>query len=273
MIFVGLGVQRVQARPIFWATTPTPEPPQVTQPLESTAAHPLSPTPTPARIPEKLLLKISRPKHVSKPYPNSTLKSTTAAAILSAIIPGSGQIYTNQPFKALGFAAVFGVTFWQMLENFRLVADPHEQGGVIAINQDAGSLFGLAAVAAYGFGIEDAMGDAANYNRHISEFQPDNPQGAQCLSAVCPGLGQIYTNHPFKGVVVAGIFGTTLWQTILNRHQTMGYITGAVCLLDYVFGIEDAYFDAISYNRQSQVHVSWKSNSSSSTLASLSYSF
>jgi hypothetical protein len=97
-------------------------------------------------------------------------KSPTQAAIFSAVIPGSGQVYDEDPLRGLAFAALFGVGLWQTLDNFSL--QPESPGGTTykSKNEDLGNLFGLATLAVYGFGVMDAYNGAVGYNNrnHLS---------------------------------------------------------------------------------------------------------
>lgn len=129
-------------------------------------------TPSPQPMP-----KVSFPEATPTPTPRPGLrpKNPTKAAVLSLVIPGAGHVYSGETWKGILFAGVFGLTLWQSLDNFRLVEVPGEPDP-IAKDETAGSLYGLAALAAYGFGIQDAYNAALRYNRknHLvfSPFQP-----------------------------------------------------------------------------------------------------
>ncbi|HEY5039355.1 MAG TPA: hypothetical protein VIJ93_09815, partial [bacterium] len=89
----------------------------------------------------------------------------TKAALFSVVVPGAGQVYAGDPLKGLVFATLFGVGLWQTIDNFQLVPDQPGSSNLVAKNETAGNLFGLATLAAYGFGIQDAFNTASNYNR------------------------------------------------------------------------------------------------------------
>ncbi|MGH7740076.1 MAG: hypothetical protein ACREL1_08020, partial [bacterium] len=108
--------------------------------------------------------------------PGITRKDPTTAALFSVIVPGSGQVYDGDPLKGLAFAAVFGVSLWKTIDSLQLIPDPHNSGDVIAKDEEGGSLFGLLTLAAYGFGIEDALDGASAYNwRHYVSLTLGRP--------------------------------------------------------------------------------------------------
>ncbi len=160
-LFAAFGlVSSLQAAPNFWevaGATPTPpEPPQI-QGIEQSMDS-LTATPTPVVAP---LVQVAAP--TPTPQPGLSAKNPTQAALFSVFIPGSGHFYAGDPAKGLVFAALFGVGLWQTIDNLQLVSD--NSGGLIAKNETAGNLFGLATLAAYGFGIQDAYNTAVTYNK------------------------------------------------------------------------------------------------------------
>lgn len=134
------------------------KPPRV-EPIPEEIFTPV-PTPTPRLLPKVEFAELTP---TPTPRPGVSPKSPSRAAVMSMVLPGSGHAYVGEPLKGLLFAGVFGVSVWQSLENFELVnaAD----GEVESRNETAGSLYGLAALAAYGFGIQDAYNGAKRYNR------------------------------------------------------------------------------------------------------------
>jgi hypothetical protein len=159
----------LSAAPKFWevkgTVTPTYlEPPQV-QPLdEEPADHKLA-TPTPVIAPV-----VDFPTPTPTPEPGLHAKNPTQAALFSVVVPGSGQVYAEDPVKGIVFAALFGVGLWQTINNFELVPEAPMSTNLVARNETLGNLFGLATLAAYGFGIQDAYNTAASYNKthHLS---------------------------------------------------------------------------------------------------------
>lgn len=153
-------VSHLEASPNFWqpnpSITPTPAPP-VIQEIVEPSQYKMA-TPTPQTVPA-----FQFPTFTPTPLPWLRPKNPTEAAIFSAIVPGSGQVYAGDPLKGLAFAAVFGVGLWQTLYNFTLVPDI-DSGGTISRNEDLGHVFALITLAAYGFGVEDAYSTAASYN-------------------------------------------------------------------------------------------------------------
>jgi len=150
----------LQAAPNFWNNTdatPTPleAPPvqAVEEPVEYKTA-----TPTPVTAPA-----VEIPTATPTPQPGLKPLNPTQAALFSVFVPGSGHIYAGDPLKGIAFASVFGVALWQTIENLQTI--PDGQGGLQSKNETAGNLFGLAALAAYGFGIQDAYNTAQNYNK------------------------------------------------------------------------------------------------------------
>jgi hypothetical protein len=92
------------------------------------------------------------------PVPGKNHKNPTTAGLMSAVIPGSGNFYAAQPLRGVLFAGAFGVCLWQSIENFKKI------DGKIK-NSNAGQLFGLGALVAYGFGVQDAYDSSNRYNR------------------------------------------------------------------------------------------------------------
>jgi len=152
----------LHAAPQFWqphgTITPTvviPQPVEEQEPAEYKIA-----TPTPAEAPT---VQYATP--TPTPLPGLKPKDPTAAAIFSAVVPGSGQVYAGDPVKGIVFAAVFGVGLWQTLDNFALVPQTPGSTTLVSKNEDLGHLFGLVTLAAYGFGIQDAFSTADGYNK------------------------------------------------------------------------------------------------------------
>jgi len=157
---------------------PTPIPPPQVVPVEGDLPSAKA-TPTVVVVP---VLKEAIPTPEFTPVAGKTLRKASTAGILSAFFPGAGHVYAGEPLKGVFFAGAFGLTLWQSIRNFSLVEDPNVHGSYISRNQTAGSLYGLAALAAYGFGIQDAYASAHRYNRryHLSlTLGPHNRQGLQ----------------------------------------------------------------------------------------------
>lgn len=175
-----------EAAPKFWQSngpteTPTPPLAPIPQVMEEASSEPkvtpsapvtapridiATPTPTPALGVERL--------------------DPTLAAVLSAVVPGSGHVYAGDPLKGLAFATVFGLGLWQTIDNLRLVPDPSDPDSTISKDETAGNLFGLVTLAAYGFGIQDAFSTAVEHNRrnHLSvrlEVAPGPTLRLACL--------------------------------------------------------------------------------------------
>lgn len=148
------------AAPRFWnpAGTPTPLPVPNVDAVEEPQAF-MTMTPTPVNAPA-----IEFPTPTPTPLPGLQPKNPTEAALFSVIIPGAGQVYAGEPLKGLVFAALFGVGLWQTLDNLQLVPSSPLATDLVAKKETAGNLFGLATLAAYGFGIQDAYNTANNYN-------------------------------------------------------------------------------------------------------------
>ena len=162
----------LQAAPQFWTVpnaTPTPlPPPDIEQSAEPASVQTITPTPVMAPA-----VQVAPP--TPTPRPGLTPKNPTQAALFSAIIPGAGEVYAGDPLKGVAFAALFGLGLWQTLDNLQLVPDVsgsiaqtltnNQNVSVRAKNETAGNLFGLATLAVYGFGIQDAFNSAATYNK------------------------------------------------------------------------------------------------------------
>ncbi len=157
-----LATSALQAAPQFWeqhgTITPTMVVPQPVEEMEP-ASYKMA-TPTPEAAPQ---VQYATPTPTPLPGMNPT--NPTQAAIFSAVIPGSGHIYAGDPVKGILFAAVFGVSLWQTIDNFTLVPESPGSTTLKSKNEDLGHLFGLVTLAAYGFGIQDAYSTAANYNK------------------------------------------------------------------------------------------------------------
>jgi len=141
------------------ATNPNLAPPNVKR---GKSAEGLEPQFTPEAMPN-----IKFPEQVGPtptPEPGVLPKDPTAAALFSVIVPGLGHVYSGEPLKGIFFAGAFGLTLWQSLENFKLEDEPGSDERV-AKNETAGSLYGLAALAAYGFSVQDAFNSAKRFNR------------------------------------------------------------------------------------------------------------
>lgn len=141
----------------FWNVpnaTPTPVPPPEIQEWGNTTDI-VKPTDTPILAP---LVQIPTP--TPTPLPGLSPKNPTQAALFSVFVPGSGQIYAGDPVKGIVFASLFGIGLWQTLDNLQLVDSFGDTK-----NETAGNLFGLATLAVYGFGIQDAYNTAASYNK------------------------------------------------------------------------------------------------------------
>jgi len=149
------------AAPNFWNVdnaTPTPVPPPQIPEWGNTTEEAAKPTATPVVAP-----KVQKALPTPTPRPGISPLSPTQAALFSVFIPGSGQVYAGDPLKGIVFASVFGVGLWQTLDNFRLVHN--SSGDLVAKDENAGNLFGLVTLAAYGFGIQDAFNTADHYNK------------------------------------------------------------------------------------------------------------
>ncbi len=136
------------------------------------------------------------PSPTATPLPGIKPKDPTTAAIFSTVIPGVGQVYDEDPLRGLIFAGLFGVGLWQTIDNLSLVngnngaangagANPNDvshNGNAVVKNEDAGELIGLATLAVYGFGIQDAANGANNYNHRNNlslTFEVKPRSGAQ----------------------------------------------------------------------------------------------
>ena len=159
LIIATLGMfSNLEAAPSFWNVenaTPTPIPPPEI-PNWGNTTDIVQPTATPVVAP---LVQISTP--TPTPLPGLSPKSPTQAALFSAFVPGSGQFYAGDPIKGIVFASIFGIGLWQTLDNLKLVDALGDTK-----NETAGNLFGLATLAVYGFGIQDAYNTAAGYNKN-----------------------------------------------------------------------------------------------------------
>jgi TM2 domain-containing membrane protein YozV len=152
----------LQAAPNFWDVpnaTPTPVPaPEIQNWGQITEYNTPVPTPTAVMAP-----KFEYLSPTPTPQPGLSPKDPTVAALFSVVVPGAGHVYAGDPLKGIIFASLFGVGLWQTLDNLQLVRT--SAGDLVAKDETAGNLFGLATLAAYGFGIQDAMNTATDYNK------------------------------------------------------------------------------------------------------------
>jgi len=166
--------------------TPTPEPtpnpnlvpPEIQRP--KTIEANVLPAITPVTLPN-----IKFPERVgSAPSPDPGLvpKDPSAAALFSAIVPGLGHLYGGESIRGLFFTAAFGISLYLSIDNFKLQQVPNSDERV-SHNETAGSIYGLAALAVYGFSIQDAYSSAHRYNRlhHLNVSFSVSPRPAAGL--------------------------------------------------------------------------------------------
>jgi hypothetical protein len=150
---------RLHAAPTFWTSEDgTPTPPAA--PGVDTSNVPssyLTASPTPVLAP---VIKAVSP--TPTPVPGLKPQDPTAAALLSVVVPGAGQVYAGDPLKGIVIAALFGAGLWQTIDNLSL---QNVNGTVQSKNEDLGNLFGLATLAVYGYQIQDASDLSVQYNK------------------------------------------------------------------------------------------------------------
>jgi hypothetical protein len=111
-----------------------------------------------------------------------------------------------------------------------------------------------------------ALGDAAPLPTPAPGKKAKSPTQAGLFSALLPGAGQVYAGQPIRGLVIAGVFGVTLWQSLEQfkkrpgesdmKNPTAGQLLGLVTIAAYGFGVQDAYDGANRYNRRFHLKVS-----------------
>jgi hypothetical protein len=97
----------------------------------------------------------------------------------------------------------------------------------------------------------------------VPGLKPIDPTAAALFSVVIPGSGQVYAGDPLKGLVIAALFGTGLWQTIDNlslqqgsngslqsKNEDVGNLCGLATLVVYGYQIQDASDTAVQYNKK-----------------------
>jgi len=148
----------------LWQTDATPTPTPLLAPVLETFTRPSADqtaTPTPGiAVPLKAL------SPTPTPQPGLKAKSPAQAAIFSAILPGSGQVYNEDPLRGLVLAGLFGVGLWQTLDNFSLHPESPGSSVMVVKDEDLGSIIGLGTLAVYGYGIQDALNGATQYNKN-----------------------------------------------------------------------------------------------------------
>jgi hypothetical protein len=68
-------------------------------------------------------------------------KSTTTAVLLSAVLPGAGQIYTGRYWKVpliLGFGGYFGTQWFRMNDHFRQARTNYDESVKAGVNKGQG---------------------------------------------------------------------------------------------------------------------------------------
>lgn len=151
----------LHAAPQFWTSeqdTPTPIPPPSLNTSNVPVAY-LTASPTPVMAP-----RIKAVSPTPTPRPGLKPEDPTTAALLSVVVPGSGQVYAGDPLKGVVIAALFGVGLWQTIDNLSLQS---ASGGTLSTvkNEDLGSIAGLVTLAIYGYQIQDASDTATQYNK------------------------------------------------------------------------------------------------------------
>jgi hypothetical protein len=152
----------LHAGPQFWTSeqgTPTPpDAPNVN--TEKVPSAYLTASPTPVVAPAiRAVAPTPTPRPGLKPI------DPTAAALMSVVVPGSGEVYAGDPLKGLAVAALFGVGLWQTLDKLSLVPDPNNVGQLMSKDENLGELLGLATLVVYGYQIQDASDTAVRYNK------------------------------------------------------------------------------------------------------------
>jgi len=66
----------------------------------------------------------------------------------------------------LVLAGLFGVGLWQTLDNFSLHPESPGSSVMVVKDEDLGSIIGLGTLAVYGYGIQDALNGATQYNKN-----------------------------------------------------------------------------------------------------------
>jgi hypothetical protein len=69
--------------------------------------------------------------------------------------------------------------------------------------------------------------------------KPKNPEKAQLLSFLMPGLGQVYAGYPKEGLASAGLQALALSfgvYHVLNKYYLIGFFTGAGLFQTFYFG-------------------------------------
>jgi hypothetical protein len=69
--------------------------------------------------------------------------------------------------------------------------------------------------------------------------KPKNPDKAQLLSFLMPGLGQVYAGYPLEGLSSAGLQALALGfgvYHVLNKYYLIGFFTGAGLFQTFYFG-------------------------------------
>jgi hypothetical protein len=163
LLFLWVQLSLVQAEPTFWNPSGTVTPTPVAAPPVLVPSEPVefqTATPTPVLAP---VVQVATSTPTAEP--GVSHKDPGIAALFSLLVPGAGQVYDTDPLKGVAFAAVFGVSLWQTIDNLQLKPDTDGSGYEIPKNEDLGQLFGLFTLVAYGFGLEDAYDGAITYNR------------------------------------------------------------------------------------------------------------
>ena len=195
---------------------------------------------------------------------NDTLKQRKAhKALLWSLLPGGGQIYNRQIWKAPVFAGgVGGLSVWAIQSKQRF---KRKQSEYISLLQTDGLDSPLAAQArlqkdrakrrynaafagvwvVYGVNLLDAFASAHVLNGKVKH----SPIKAAYYSAIMPGLGQIYNRKYWKLPIVYAGFGATGGFVWYNAKRYKRYRTEILTRTHVGYGTPDPELESRSLDQ------------------------
>lgn len=189
--------------------------------------------------------------------PISELKDPVLAVILSALFPGFGQVYTRQTAKALIIVPV--ALLAALVAVFSVVVSlqrPTPTGIILTV------FFVALYLAIVIYSIRDAYMAAKRINESVKVERAEkgkkvkNPIIAAVLSIIFPGLGQIYNERMYKGLLLAGLIIVLAALSDLLPVRAYGFLPGFVIglaiLLIWLYALYDAVTTA---NRMKQGEI------------------
>ncbi|MFI3279091.1 MAG: DUF5683 domain-containing protein [Rikenellaceae bacterium] len=207
--------------------------------------------PAPDTLATPLALKAASPLHhvaheqeAKQPFFSDSM-SLSKMSLLSAVIPGYGQIYNKQYWKLPILYGAMGAGIYMYANENKTYKPLKEQYDILLANSGGyrdteintvqaamvksntrRQLYMGATIATYLY----FMGDAVmNYSTNeVSDIKK-----ATTLSMICPGAGQIYNKSYWRVPIVLGMFASTIYVYDWNNRGYQRFKTAYALKLDY----------------------------------------